>query len=47
MDANLALGFPVDPRDYGMGAQILADLGLRQAPAHEQPEEVVGLEGTG
>ena len=29
VDANLELGLPVDSRDYGVGAQILADLGVR------------------
>lgn len=29
MDANTALGFPADTREYGVGAEILADLGVR------------------
>jgi 3,4-dihydroxy 2-butanone 4-phosphate synthase / GTP cyclohydrolase II len=48
VDANLALGLPVDSRDYGMGAQILADLGLSSIRVlTNNPKKIVGLEGYG
>ena len=40
VEANLALGYKADPRDYGVGIQLLKDLGPAQgAAADEQPEE--------
>ncbi|MDX6553296.1 MAG: 3,4-dihydroxy 2-butanone 4-phosphate synthase / cyclohydrolase [Gaiellales bacterium] len=48
VDANIALGLPVDSRDYGMGAQILADLGLSTIRVlTNNPKKIVGLEGYG
>jgi 3,4-dihydroxy 2-butanone 4-phosphate synthase/GTP cyclohydrolase II len=48
VEANEALGYPADLRDYGVGAQILADLGLSTIRLiTNNPKKVVGLEGYG
>jgi 3,4-dihydroxy 2-butanone 4-phosphate synthase/GTP cyclohydrolase II len=48
VEANLALGLPVDKRDYGIGSQILADLGVREMRLiTNNLRKIVGLEGYG
>jgi 3,4-dihydroxy 2-butanone 4-phosphate synthase/GTP cyclohydrolase II len=48
VDANVALGLPVDLRDYGIGAQILSDLGLSSIRIlTNNPKKIRGLEGYG
>jgi len=48
VEANAKLGFPSDLRDYGIGAQILYDLGVRKFRfLTNNPKKVVGLEGYG
>jgi 3,4-dihydroxy 2-butanone 4-phosphate synthase / GTP cyclohydrolase II len=48
VDANLELGFPADARDWGIGNQILADLGLTTIRIlTNNPKKISGLEGYG
>jgi 3,4-dihydroxy 2-butanone 4-phosphate synthase / GTP cyclohydrolase II len=48
VQANESLGFPADMRDYGIGAQILRDLGVRRMKLMtNNPKKMIGLEGYG
>lgn len=48
VDANMALGFPADLREYGIGAQILADLGVKKVRLMtNNPKKLAGLTGYG
>lgn len=47
-EANIALGFPSDMRDYGIGAQILSELNVRKIKLMtNNPKKIVGLKGHG
>jgi len=48
VEANISLGFPADKRDYGIGAQIMADLGLHEIRLlSNNPKKTIGLESYG
>ena len=48
VEANVSLGLPVDKRDYGIGSQILRDLGLHKVRIMtNNPKKIYGVEGYG
>ncbi|MCL5674459.1 MAG: bifunctional 3,4-dihydroxy-2-butanone-4-phosphate synthase/GTP cyclohydrolase II [Candidatus Omnitrophica bacterium] len=48
VEANIRLGYPDDLRDYGIGAQILLDLGVKKLKLlTNNPRKIIGLEGYG
>ena len=48
VEANVLLGLPADKRDYGIGSQILADLGVHEMRLlTNNPKKITGLEGFG
>ncbi|MDQ6826610.1 MAG: bifunctional 3,4-dihydroxy-2-butanone-4-phosphate synthase/GTP cyclohydrolase II [Candidatus Eremiobacteraeota bacterium] len=48
VEANVALGLPIDKRDYGLGSQMLYDLGAREMRViTNNPRKIFGLEGYG
>lgn len=48
VEANLKLGYPMDLRDYGIGAQMLSDLGLKSIRLlTNNPKKLIGLQGHG
>lgn len=48
VEANTLLGFPSDLRDYGIGAQVLVDLGVKKIKLlTNNPKKIIGLEGYG
>jgi 3,4-dihydroxy 2-butanone 4-phosphate synthase/GTP cyclohydrolase II len=48
VDANIKLGFPEDRRDYGIGAQILVDLGVKKMRIMtNNPKKLIALDGYG
>ncbi len=48
VEANVRLGLPIDKRDYGIGSQILRDLGLRKIRLMtNNPKKIYGIDGYG